>query len=227
MSQITFLVVGLFLLSACGPAGERGRGQTIGTSSLSWARSHLREGEAATLISPDRRLRLDYQGSRIKITKTRNDALTLIVIPPASVLWHPRGDGVAINNGNGSGQMSRLIVVMDGRNLTKLDGIESQLKAYFFKHTGCRVDPSVVSVSAEAWSMDGSSMWVRFESWDRKTLCAGRAVSFARYDFSRRAVISHLSLSEAMRRFCKSSDFRQWYQPNCDQKYPSSDQSAT
>jgi hypothetical protein len=110
--------------------------------------------------------------------------------------------------------MSDIILVGDGPSI--MNGVQGKLKSYFFKHTGCRADPSAVSVSAEGWSADNSSLWIRFESWDRRALCDGKPVTFGQYDLRRNAVVSHLSSSAALNKFCKDPDFRQLFGLNCE-----------
>jgi len=215
MSPITLIAGVAMLVSACGQAGEQDDGQDhTPLGQILWARADLYQGRPISLKSPSQLLKLDYDGNGVIVSDRSGRIIKLDVEPPASIIWRPDGNGVAINNGNGSGQMSDLILVRDGPSIT--DGVQGQLVSYFFKHTGCRVDPAAVSVSAEGWSTDNSSLWVRFESWDRRTFCDDRPVSFAQYDLKRHAVVSHLSSSAALDKFCRDADFRQLFGPNCE-----------
>jgi hypothetical protein len=218
MSSFAPVIAALFLLSGCKGIDDPTYSQLPPEAPINaiWGREDLYEGQAATFIAPNNRMTLDYRGKGVLISNGRGATIRLDVVPPASVLWRPDGNGVAINNGDGSGQFSHLIIVSNGTQLSTFKNVEPDLKDYFFKHTGCRIDPDTVSVSAEGWSADSSKIWVRFESWDRQTLCESDSVAFALYDISKHAVVMHESVSKAFERFCTDNGFRQEYQPNCN-----------
>lgn len=204
----------LFMLLGCGRPAEHSKEQhETGAAEILWTRTDLYEGKFITLASTNQRLKLSYHSEGVTVKDLNGNITRLDLAPPASILWRSNGDGVAINNGNGSGQMSSLVIV--GDRASQIDGIEERLKSYFLEHTGCRHDPASVSVSAEGWSLDGTALWVRFESWDRKALCDGETVSFAQLDIGREEVTRHLSLAQAMDRFCPDPQFRDLYEPNC------------
>lgn len=217
MSPLTLMIGALLILSGCGSGQEEpSRQGHAEPDKVLWARSDLYEGKPISLVLPNRIMKLDYGGRGKVVINGRGQTVRLEVVPPASVLWRPDGNAVAINNGNGSGQISDLIIV--GNHSSVFAGVSDQLKSYFFRQTGCRPDPEAVSVSAEGWSTDSSTLWVRFESWDRQALCNSDQVTFGQYDFTRRSVISHLSLVEAMAVFCRDKEFRELYSPNCKQQ---------
>ena len=214
MSPTALMVSLIFILTGCGQSGDGARKQyNMVQSKILWKRSDLYEGQAIRVTSPNQLLELSYNSEKVSVSSLNRGTIDLDVTPPASVLWRPNGRGVAINNGNGSGQMSELIIIGDGPSM--ISGVETKLKSYFFAHTGCRQDPSAVSVSAEGWSADSSALWVRFESWDRRAVCHGESVSFAQFDIDRGQVMAHLSLPQAMDNFCEDSKFRELYRPNC------------
>lgn len=214
MPQIAFMILLILVLPGCGQAGGRTQEQHKQVQSrIAWKRLDLYDGKQIKLISPNGILSLNYDSEGLAIHNSTRGSVDLDVTAPASVLWRPNGNGVAINNGNGSGQMSELIIV--GGDAKVISGIESKLKAYFFNHTGCRPESKAVSVSAEGWSIDSSSVWVRFESWDREALCNGEPVSFGQFDVARGQVLSHLSSSQAMDSFCPDREFRGLFGPNC------------
>ena len=215
MSPIALTVSLLFILSACDQPGERATQYSTVQSKILWKRFDLYEGKPIRLTSPSELLVLSYR-ERVSLRNLKGGVIDLDVSPPASVLWRPNGRGAAINNGDGSGQMSELIVVDD--RLSVMSNVEEKLKSYFFVHTGCRPDPGAVSVSAEGWSIDGSALWVRFESWDRRTMCDSESVAFAQYDIDQGQVMTHLSSSQAMNNFCQNREFRELYRPNCNRR---------
>jgi hypothetical protein len=217
MSRFVRIIMAVALVGGCGQLESHEGNQVTDAKSdlVTWARSDLYEGHAASLIGPHRRLRLAYEGDKVKIANGGGRSLNLEVLPPASVLWRPDGDAVAINNGNGSGQTSQLIVVENGTIPTALEDVQLRLKNHFFKQTGCRVDPKSVSVTAEGWSFSSNRIWVRFESWDREDFCNSDILSFAEYDLSRHEIVESLSELESLRRFCADPDFFASYKPNC------------
>ena len=111
--------------------------------------------------------------------------------------------------------MSHVTIVSNAGGLAILDGVEDRLKAYFMAQTRCRIEPANISVGPEGWDVDGATIWVSFESWDRQNFCNSDPVYFAQYDLTRRAVVSHLSVDETMARFCPDAGFRQQFGPNC------------
>lgn len=183
-------------------------------SEARWETQNLREGVAATLTGPHARLRMDFRGENLRIWNA-SEAVNLNVLPPASVIWSPDGRSVAINNGNGSGQISHITIVSDQGGLSIIDGVEDRLKAYFIEQTRCSIDPIDVSVAPEGWDDGGSTIWVSFESGSRKRFCDSEPVHFAQYDVARHVIVGHLSFTETMHSFCSQRAFRRRFESEC------------
>jgi hypothetical protein len=220
MSRFVRISIAVALIGGCNQVESHEGNQAIHNQYkfATWDRSDLYEGDDTDLTGPHRRLRLAYRGDKVTITNDRGGSLDLGVLPPASVLWRPDGNAVALNNGNGSGQTSQLIIVENGKVPTIVQDIQTRLKKYFFRRTGCRVDPKSLSMTAEGWSSENNRIWIRFESWDRQEFCAGEILTFAEYDFSRHEIVESLSQAESFRRFCADPDFLALYKPNCIQE---------
>jgi len=217
MSAMKGILIGLLLLPGCGDTRESenqvsGAPATVENAfvpEISWTSHHLRDEVAETLTGPGGTMRIDFRGENLRITNASGDTLNLNVVPPASIRWNPRGSSVAINNGNGSGQISHIMIVSnDNGRLSILEGVEEQLKAYFAEQTRCRIRPIDISVGPYGWAIDGATIWVYFESWDRRNFCDSGPARFAQYDPAQRAVVAHLSEAEAVARFCPDPNFR-------------------
>lgn len=184
-------------------------------SHLNWASHDLLEGEQTSSVAPRGEMRAEFSGENFVIYGTGGSSRSLAVLPPASFLWHPDGSGIAINNGNGSGQLSRLMVLMDGQPPRSIEEIERDLTSYYSRMTSCAIDPEDISVQAQGWAPQGLQLWVSFENWSREVFCDSGEVYFARYDVLHRRVVEHLAESEAMAKFCQQPSFRQRFAPNC------------
>jgi hypothetical protein len=216
MSQSQSAALFLILLSACGGGGQAGGSDAAGPPkpSISWASQDLTEGVDESLTGPGGKLRLAYAGDRARVTNSDGGSLIIGLLPPASIVWRPDGGAVAINNGNGSGQMSDLSVVLNGHTPTLLKGVQEDITRYFIAETKCLTDYKNISVDAEGWSFDNSTLWVNVEYWNRENFC-DPDISFVEYNLSARKVVSHLSRDEVLAKFCPDPGFRSPYDPNC------------
>jgi hypothetical protein len=159
---------------------------------------------------------LTYERDKIKIRGQGDSQVYLPFIPPGSFLWRPNGNGLAVNNGDGSGQTNELSVFLSDNGPKLVSDVDNLLKSYFVMHSGCSVDLAGVNVYAEGWSLDGSSLWVRFELRDRREVCSGENVYFASVDVPRIRVTAHLSKTETMKMFCSDPGFVHQFRPNCE-----------
>ena len=214
--KIARWAVALFFLSACGQSEGREPGVSSEPlrSGFAWSMSHLTDGVAETLTGPNGKLTLEYQGDQVTVIGSRG-AVELSVIPPASVLWSPTGNAVAINNGNGSGQMSKPIMVGDNLTPSLISDIERPLEVYFNRETGCEIEPLNLSVSVQGWSVDGSTVWAKIENWDRERFCRDESVYYIQYDLVNRTVLRHLSEKDALDTFCDDAGFKIENEPIC------------
>lgn len=216
MSWVRTLAAALSL-SACGgvPHADNNQAAVSDRARVIWASNDLTDGVPEDLWGPGGKIRLTYRPDEVKVTAKGGKSVEVGVVPPASFLWRPNGDGVAINNGNGSGQMGHLIVVIDKNEPRSLEYVENDLKRFFVTETGCHVDAEQISVHVAGWSADSRSVWVRFENWDRVRFCDSSKVYFAEFDLLARAVRRHLASDSAYREFCVDPRFRADYLRNC------------
>lgn len=216
-------LTGILLLTAAAQAAGPPRTKSRGSpeNHFNWSGTDLTDGIASTLTGPGGNMKLEYRGDRVRLIGRRG-ATDLHVIPPASVHWSPNGRAVAVNNGEGSGQMSTPIIVVNDRSPVVAADIEAPIEAYFNRKTGCRIAPRNLSVAVQGWSMDGSRIWVSIENWERSPskYCPDDGVYFALYDFSRRAVLKHLSFEQTMAAFCGDAVFRDRWETSCSKLKP-------
>jgi hypothetical protein len=186
---------------------------------FTWSQIDLMEESPSSNYSPNRRMLARFDGADLAITLDGNDPIRMSGVAPASLLWNPRGTSVAVNHGDGSGQISSLSLIsqVGGRGLRVID-VESEMKSYFVRASRCSISPASVSVEAQGWSGDGRRIWVNFESWDRHEFCDNERLFFALYDVASRRIVATMSLEQTLARFCGTPGFRRRFEPNCDRR---------
>lgn len=217
MSKVIWLVFGALSVSTC---EERNDAPPAGAlpapeSHFNWSMQHLLDGQDVAIAGPKGHLRLNFFKGRVNVTDTAGATLNLDVVPPASILWRPDGRAVAINNGNGSGQTSDLLVVSSDDVLRVSSQPAGKFKSHFASRKKCAIDPSDISVSAVGWSLDSTSLLVRIEDWDRNSECGSVDPSFVQMNLPRLEVSNAMSEAVAMKTFCREAGFRELFEPNC------------
>lgn len=187
---------------------------------VSWEAHHVEEGRPLQVRSPlglATLLAYDGAGCLSLGSADRRTMYERRVVPPVSALWSGSGRFLALNDGEGSGQTSRLILLDLAQNRPSPDRRpERDLRTFFLQRTGCASPPDLISVAAWGWSSTAPELWVSFEAWDRERLCEHDAIAFARYDLGRHRIVEVLSRRLAYARFCRDSGFARRFAPNCE-----------
>jgi len=184
----------------------------------SWSSVEFQDGLATTARGPASFASVRYDGRGVLNVHSTASARDLAVdlVPPASIVWAPSGRLLAINNGDGSGQFSNLVIV-DLRPSTapSTRDFQPRLRRYFASQSGCRIDPDLVSIRAVGWTRDSKNVFVSPEAWDRDNPCDSD-IYMIEMDVETGNIVRHFSRDGALTRFCSEPEFYRRFQPNCD-----------
>lgn len=212
MPKVIICILAILALSGASARPE------VRNHQVSWEAHHLDAGTPLRMRSPAGVATLSYDGeARLSlISANRRVIFARPILPPVSALWSGDGRFIALNDGEGSGQTSRLVLLDLAQSRPSADRRpENDLRRAFLRRTQCRSRPASISVRAEGWSSSAPQIWVSFEAWDRERLCEHDDMFFARYDLGSRRIVEVLSRQAAYARFCRDPGFARRFASQC------------